>query len=107
LAYEVVARYHGVEVADEELLWWKNTFSNKQVPADIPDVFVQKSIKAFDLVRTCLSTEPSNSDIRRLFTQGAVQLSEEKIDDFETIIKIERNAILKIGKRKWYRVIAK
>ena len=48
----------------------------------------------------------SNSEARRLLTQGAVSLDGEKIIDAEVTLEIRDEAILKVGKRRICRVRA-
>jgi len=105
LAFEIVKRYHGAEAAEEELDWWIKTFSQKNAPEDMPEItFNSNKVKAFDLIRQCLENDVSNSDIRRLFSQGAVELNEITLSDIEDIIEINNGDILKVGKRKWFKI---
>lgn len=106
LAFEIVKRYHGEDVAQEEIDWWISTFSEKKTPADMPEVVIPSAeISAFEVVRLCLTKNMSNSEIRRLFIQGAIQLNECKLLDAEKITNISEGDILKVGKRKWFKLI--
>ena len=53
------------------------------------------------LVRRCLPQSESNSQIRRLFSQGAVRINSVKaaMDDV-----VGLPADLKVGKRRWFRL---
>jgi len=108
LAEAIVERYHGNEVALKERNWFSETFSKKNVPDNIPVItFKCKSVKAFDLVRKCLDKKDfSNSHIRRLFSQGGIKVDGETHQDFNKDIFLKGQGVtLKIGKRKWFKII--
>ncbi len=106
LAETIVARYHGKEIAGKESDRFLNTFSRKQVPEDIPVVSIRcASLKAFEIVRKCLPEEKfSNSEIRRLFSQGAVKIDGNAVEDINKEIALQEGIILKVGKRMWFKV---
>lgn len=106
LAHAIVSRYHGKDVADAELEWWKQAFSEKKAPEDIPVIkSPSASMKAFDLVQLCVRDESiSNSEIRRLFPQNAIELDGDKITDPHAMLSLKNGAVIKIGKRKMYRI---
>ncbi len=104
LAEEIVARYHGRESGVEEREWFVATFSDRRVPDDAPAIlFSDGPIRAFDAVRCCLPDKESNSQIRRLFSQGAVRVNGLKVASEDTV---ELPADMKVGKRRWFRLQA-
>ncbi|MFA6047802.1 MAG: tyrosine--tRNA ligase [Parcubacteria group bacterium] len=102
LASKIVERYHGKEVAKEEQKWFEKTFSARIVPSDIREITVKPPTDVFMAVHESFGLEKSNSEIRRLFEQGAVSLNQEKVTDTKRPIK--DGDVLKIGKRMWFRV---
>src|SRR5579871_82550 len=70
LAREIVARYHGQEVAAEEEERFTLQFSKKEAPADARQVKVEGEITWLALLHRELP-DHSNGDIRRLIQQGA------------------------------------
>jgi len=76
---------------------------------DVPDKAISikcASLKAFELVRKCLPEEKfSNSEIRRLFFQGAVRIDGNVVEDINKEIALQEAIILKVGKRLWFKVI--
>jgi len=105
LAREIVARYHGQEAADEEQAWFEKTFSTRIVPDDIPEVAVSADLVIpFELVKQFYAGRKSNSDIRRLFEQGAVSLDSEKVVEAEKEVKVSNGSVIKIGKRTWFKI---
>ncbi|MGH3426887.1 MAG: tyrosine--tRNA ligase, partial [Candidatus Dormibacteraceae bacterium] len=93
LAQALVERYHGPEAATEEQAWFEEVFSKRSIPEDIP-VPVEKPT-VLDILRACLPNE-SLSELRRLIDNGAVKL------DGKT--KITEGSVLRIGKRRWFRI---
>lgn len=107
LAWEIVKRYHGETSANQEREWFTNTFSKKEVPADIPFIVIPASAAtAFDVIRACFPLkEKSNSDIRRLIQQRGVTIGD--ITPSDPTLKIsppKEGTIIKVGKRHWFRV---
>ncbi len=107
LAREIVSRYHGAEVAKEERDWFKKTFSEQQVPEDIPVISLGfDSASSFKILRKCFAPEEkSNSEIRRLIKQGAVKVDDQTVESQEEIIPLSVDGLkLKVGKRNWFKV---
>lgn len=102
LARKIVERYHGKEVAEEEQEWFEKTFSARMIPSDIKEVTVKSHADVFAAVYAHFGLKKSNSEIRRLFEQGAVSLNQEKVTDSKK--SIEDGDVLKIGKRMWFKV---
>lgn len=110
LAKEIVKRYHGERVAEEELEWFKKTFSERQIPEEAPVISLgRQSANAFEILRRCFtSQEKSNSEIKRLIKQGAVKVDSRTVESAEEEISLPADGIkLKVGKRTWFRVVPK
>lgn len=102
LARKIVERYHGKEVAKEEQEWFEKTFSARMIPPDIKEVTLKFPVDIFMVVHAYFGSKKSNSEIRRLFSQGAVSLNQEKVIDIKK--PVEDGDVLKIGKRIWFHV---
>lgn len=108
LAKEIVQRYHGEKVAEEELQWFKKTFSEQQIPEDAPVISMDSdSANAFEILRKCFaSEEKSNSEIRRLIKQGAIKINGRTIEAPEEVILLPNGGVkLKVGKRNWFKIV--
>jgi tyrosyl-tRNA synthetase len=105
LAYKIVERYHGSKVAMEEQKWFEKTFSARLIPADIKEIAVNFPTDIFMVVKEYFGEKKSNSEIRRLFEQGAVSLNQSKISD--TKKSVGNGDIIKIGKRVWFKLSQK
>jgi tyrosyl-tRNA synthetase len=105
LAGEIIKRYHSEATALSELEWFENTFSKKITPEDIPVLELDElTWVAMDLVKKYFNSSKSNSEVRRLFQQGAVSVNSKKIPAFDTPVKIDSGDIVKVGKRTWFKI---
>lgn len=108
LAEKIVSRYHGEEVAINERKWFEDTFSKGNTPNNIPQVKIEyKEIELIDLLKILLHDSTSKSEIRRLILQGGIKIENEKFSDPSEKIKIDNNMVVKVGKRKWFRILSK
>jgi len=47
----------------------------------------------------------SKSEAKRMIKQGAVKIDEEKINDFREVINFKGGEVLRIGKRKFFKIV--
>ena len=47
----------------------------------------------------------SNSEGKRMITQGGVRLDKDKVEDIHSTIEPGKSVVLKVGKRKFLRII--
>ena len=105
LAEEIIKRYHDKASAKNEREWFENTFSKKIIPEDIPILELDNpQWVAIDLVNKFFNNSKSNSDVRRLFQQGAVSINSEKLSSFDTKVVVSTNDVVKVGKRTWFKI---
>jgi tyrosyl-tRNA synthetase len=108
LAKEIVHRYHGERVEEEELQWFKKTFSEREIPEEVPMISLgRQSANAFEILRGCFTPqEKSNNEIRRLIKQGAVKLDSRTVESQDEVILLPAGGIkLKVGKRNWFKIV--
>jgi len=104
LAKEIVKSYHGEAAAEAAAAEFRRVFSQKELPADIPEVEVGAgpiSLSAL-LVRTGLAR--SNREARRLLQQGGVALDGTRVEDPATQIEPASGMLLRVGKLKFVRL---
>ena len=105
LAEEIIKRYHDKVSAKIEREWFENTFSRKITPEDIPILEVDcPQWVAIDLVKKFFNDSKSNSDVRRLFQQGAVSVNSVKISAFDARVEVSTDDVVKVGKRAWFKI---
>lgn len=104
LAKTLITQFHSAKDADDAATEFTNIFSKKELPSDIPIESVSGTPKLIDWIveKNILS---SKKEMTRLIQQGAVSLNGEKITDSTTILSIQNDDILKIGKRKFFKLI--
>ncbi|MER7243588.1 tyrosine--tRNA ligase [Kribbella sp. NPDC000426] len=104
LAAAVVTRYHGAGVARAELAAFRQTFSDRGQPEEMPSVVVDGSaVTAFDLLRAA-RPDDSNSELRRLLRQGAVTINGVRTEDPAAAVDLGADVVLKSGARTWHRI---
>lgn len=108
LARSIVAEWHGDEAAQAAEEQWTRTFSQRNVPEDIPEAPIE--FGGADTVEASLpvllhdiGAAASRAEAKRLVSQGAVRIDDEVIN--EQSAKIRNGAVLRVGRRKWYRII--
>ncbi|MCC6866066.1 MAG: tyrosine--tRNA ligase [Ignavibacteria bacterium] len=107
LAFELVKKYYDEESAKSAQEEFENIFVKKEVPDDIPEIELDLSvIKLVTLIKSN-NLAPSSSEAIRLIKHGGVSIDGEKITDDKHIIKADKNFILKVGKRKFLKVLIK
>jgi len=107
LAKELVALYHNPEaaVAAEE------EFDRIFVKKDIPDVIEEMSYGivggSVNILQLLTETKlvPSKGEARRLIEQGGVSVNNEKISNAKMDIALSGPAIVKVGKRKFLKIV--
>lgn len=105
LAEAITSQYHLEAEVKAAAEFFANTVQNKEIPEDIPVVSIKSSQKNVLAVLQAALPEESNSQLRRLVEQGAVQNAEtqEKLDDIYMDLPKELK-ILKVGKRRYFKI---
>ena len=107
LARELVARFHSPAAADEAERNFEQVFARHEVPdeveevriaADAAEIWVPKLLLDAGLVK-------STSDGRRMIQQGAVTIDGQKVEDSNATVPCRDSVLLKVGKRKFCRVL--
>ena len=106
LARELVERFHGDRAAGVAKADFEARFSRGEVPDDIPEFKLSPDEKTIYLPRVLKEAGlvASTSDARRLIKQGAVSVYGTKVLS-EEIEVYTPQAVLKVGKRRFLRVI--
>jgi len=107
LAYELVKKYYDEESAKYALHEFETIFVKKEIPDDIPEITINKGeVKLVTLMKESAMAN-SSSDAIRLINQGGVSIDGEKITDEKYLLSAEKEFILKVGKRKFVKIIPK
>jgi tyrosyl-tRNA synthetase len=107
LAAEIVARYHGAPASRKAADEFAQRFQRHELPSEIPEVrwnadgdtvWVSRLIAEAGLAK-------SNSEARRLVTQGGVRLDGKPVKDPQLEVPCRGSVLLEVGKRRIARVV--
>lgn len=106
LARELTARFHSVAAAKSAEENFEKVFQQGGVPEDLPEVrFTATEPVALPQLLVDAGLVKSTSDGRRMIQQSAVSIDGEKITDVHLTIKPIGEMLLKVGKRRFSKVV--
>lgn len=105
-AFEVTRIFHSDSEAQAASDAFVQKFQKRETPDEMETINVGASeVSAFDMVKKLIS-DLSNGDIKRLFTQGGIKMNTETKSQLDELITIPKEGlVVKVGKRKWFKVI--
>lgn len=106
LARDVVALYYDGERALEAEAHFNNVVVRKGIPDDMPTYVLESERLVVNVIAES-GILKSKSEARRMITQGAVQLEGVLVDDIQAIVLPGTKQVLKVGKRRFLRIIGK
>ena len=104
LARELVSLYHNSDAAFTAEKEFDALFIQKDEPDDMPEYRLAESEKLIGIM-VKNGMVASNGEGKRMISQGGVRLDKEKVDDIHSTIEPGKNVVLKVGKRKFLRII--
>lgn len=110
LAKNICAQFYDQETAERAAGEFTRVFSNKEVPDDVPEFHVpegEKSGGSIWIVKLMVlaGTAATNGEARRLIKGGGVTFNNEKISAEDYELPLPAEGILKVGKRKFVKII--
>jgi len=101
LAMELVGRFHATATARAEKAAFIASFSEKQVPDDLPETLLETGASSLLLSQVLKESgfASSTSEARRLISQGAVRLDGARVDQ-DCSLKTGVTYLLGAGKRR-------
>ncbi|MHC4715514.1 MAG: tyrosine--tRNA ligase [Planctomycetota bacterium] len=107
LARTITATYHGDEAARAAQAEFDRVFAEGQTPVDMPEIVLAAGeIGIVDLVVKA-GFAASNSEARRLVKQSAVSIDGEKITDINATVAPVDGQILRVGKRRFGKMVVR
>jgi tyrosyl-tRNA synthetase len=105
LAREITASYHGERLAKKAEGEFERVFKEKKLPTKIPSVKIsEKVLNILDLLSK-VKLAQSKSEAKRLVLQKGVKIDGKLKEDWREKIKIRKGMVIKVGKRKFIRII--
>ncbi len=106
LARELTARFHGAAAAKSAEENFEKVFQQGGVPEDLPEVrFKATEPMALPQLLVDAGLVKSTSEGRRMIQQSAVSIDGEKVTDVHSIITPIGEMLLKVGKRRFSKVV--
>lgn len=106
LARELTARFHSEEAARAAEQNFEKVFRNKGLPESIPEVKLASSDPIWlPQLLVDAGLVASTSEGRRMIKQNAVSIDGEKATDMNGTVEPEGERLLKVGKRRFSKVI--
>lgn len=105
LARELVTRYFSEKTAQKAEEEFDRVFIKKDVPDEIDSWHVPGPVPIAQLMVEA-GMSPSKNEARRLIQGGGVSVDGEKISDVHFVFEPKGEAVLKVGKRKFLRLVA-
>ena len=108
LAESIVRLYHSDEDAKRERAEFIRVFSREEVPQDIDEYYVKKDEKIWIVeLLDSAGLVKSRGEARRLIGQGALKIDGEKVTDFNLNISFSAEAIIRLGKKRFLKLVPK
>jgi len=105
LAREIIEFYYNKKLSSSAENNFDKIFINKTIPDDINEYKISTDIKLVDLINES-NLVKSKSEVKRLINQGAVKLNDILIDDIHFVVAHGNDCILKVGKRRFLKIIS-
>ena len=105
LAKIITATYHSKKEAEDAAQEFKKVFSSKGIPDDIPSFKLSKEGLSLIDIMVNQNLASSKSEARRLIKQNAVSIDSQTITDETHQVAAGKELVLKVGKRKFLRII--
>jgi tyrosyl-tRNA synthetase len=105
LGQAVVKRFIGEDEAKQASEEFTRIFAQKELPDEIPAVVVPAEEIGLLSLMVHAGLAKSNGDARRLVTQGAVKVDDEKVSDSRMQIVPADGMVIRAGKRGFAKVV--
>ena len=104
LAREIISWLHSPQAAEEAEAAFRRQFVEKQVPTDMPEVAVGVGPHRLGALLVKAGLAPSNGEATRKIKEGAVDVDQQRVTEFQKEYLVDRPLVLRLG-RKYARVV--
>ncbi len=107
LAFELVSLYHSQDEAQEAQEAFERVFQKRKLPEEIPVFQLKWDEPTIWIVRllTLTGLLSSGGEARRMIKSGGIYLNGRRIDDIDLEVPLEGELLLKVGKRRFLKVV--
>jgi len=108
LARRIVADFHSKEAAEEASRHFDSVIRKKEMPDEIPEKALPSGAYSLSALLLSSGLASSRTEAKRLIEQAAVSIDGRRAADDDTLnLVAPRGIVLKVGKRKFVRIVAK
>lgn len=104
LAREIVSIFHDEAAAGRAEAHFKQVFQQQQLPDSMPLFKLSGPMNLVDLIAAAKLTR-SKSEARRMIQQNAVSLDEVKITTIDHVVEPKGEQVLRVGRRRFLKII--
>ena len=104
LARDIIAIYYNDEDASNAEQYFDDVFVKKVAPANIKSIKILEDVRLIDFLFDN-SFISSKGEGKRLIKQSGIKINDKAIDDINLVLKSNMNSIIKIGKRKFIKIV--
>lgn len=108
LGMYIVERFHGKEMAFKAKEYFEKVFSKREIPEELPTFpagnLQSRKMELFELIYA-LNLVPTKSEAKRIIKQGGVKVNNQKIEDFQKEIELDKEILIQVGKRKFIKIL--
>jgi len=107
LAINIISQYYDEETAINARSAFEEVFSKGNLPDDMPEFKLSGEEAEINFIKILTETKiaPSGGEVRRLIKQGAISIDGEKISDISIPLPEKDEFVVKIGKRRYLKII--
>jgi len=105
LAKDIISQFHNQEAADLAEAEFEQIFAKKQLPTDIPEANIPAATTTASKIIVACKLAATGGEAKRLIKQGAFSIDSEKVTDPNAEISPTDGMILKVGKRKFAKIV--
>jgi len=109
LGKEIVRMYYNKVEADKACEEFEKVFSKKELPEEIPTKYFEHDEPEIWIGHLLVKAGcvQYTSEIRRLIRQGGLYIDNKRIDDEDLKVPVEGEKLVKLGKRRFYKIIGR
>lgn len=110
LAKIVTSLYHTSEEVERAIVFYEEAFAQKGIPKEMPEIEIDAlKSKLMDLIPVFINMGfiSSKAEFIRLGDQGGIKINGHKLDGSALTQELQSGDVIKIGKKKFVRVILK
>lgn len=104
LAMDITQQFHGEQKAKDAATNFRSTIQKGEVPSDVKSFKITNESSILDVLVDSELVD-SKSEAKRLLSQNAIELFGKKITDPNYKVRVQKNTILKAGKRSFRKLI--